>query len=757
MEVRKFIASFLATLMLGTQLAFPVAALATTIPPDAGSSTPPVVSTDPAPAPTPAPTPAPDPGSSPAATDPGASGSVVSPGPAPTPAPSPAPSTATGPSAATGADPSATGPAEPTGVIPDWVFNTTTQRWEEADKSSFKWDPKSGYYLSPKYFYDTRIGWYEIIPPSQPKASYFITAPDAPRIISTPIGDFVEGSAEYKLAKALGIIVDPNDPLISNTGPNSTNNATVNNNTTALVDFTNIVQLANLIRSGAASGNANVSGNTGGADSSTGTAEVMASVVNLLNSIWGIASSPVITFVRNIFGDWFGDITLDAPVVADNPNIAGGTAQTNTTGPGSTNNSALNNNSNLKVNVQNSGTIDNNIDLTARSGNANVSGNTIGGNALTGDARVTLNLINMINSAISSGGSFIGIINVFGNLNGDILFSDGFLNHVLQPGPGSSTGGNLNTGPGSTNNANINNNNNLNSNTSDTSTISNNLNYNAASGSANVGGNTSAGSATSGGTQTNGSLFNLANQSVAGDNAMLVLVNVMGHWLGGIMNLPSGISSALLGSANATQNANTGPNSTNNYSVNNNNNADINVKNNLAINNNVRLTAQSGDANVTGNTQAGNATSGNAQIASNVANITNSVINVRRWFGILIVNVFGNWFGSIGHDTEAGNPQPISVVSQPLTAPATPVATHAASFTSNVLNSAAAAGIAQSTVVAAPAANSSVQVLAAKSDTTLVAKSAAKSVTLLVELAAAVMLIAAALMSIERKLKIKQL
>jgi hypothetical protein len=81
---------------------------------------------------------------------------------------------------------------------------------------------------------------------------------------------------------------------------------------------------------------------------------------------------------------------------------------------------------------------------------------------------------------------------------------------------------------------------------------------------------------------------------------------------------------------------------------------DVNSTSNLGINNNVKLRANSGDASVTENTRAGNATSGNATASANIANIANSTLSFSNWFGILFINVFGNWQGSFGIDTAAG-------------------------------------------------------------------------------------------------------
>ncbi len=101
------------------------------------------------------------------------------------------------------------------------------------------------------------------------------------------------------------------------------------------------------------------------------------------------------------------------------------------------------------------------------------------------------------------------------------------------------------------------------------------------------------------------------------------------------MNAPAGATAAAYGS-NVTENT------TNNSTTNINSNNIENITNNLNVN------AKSGNADVSKNTNAGNATSGNANAAVNILNLEGSSFNASGWFGILFINVFGNWKGSFG-------------------------------------------------------------------------------------------------------------
>jgi len=147
----------------------------------------------------------------------------------------------------------------------------------------------------------------------------------------------------------------------------------------------------------------------------------------------------------------------------------------------------------VTVENRSTGSITNNVDLLAHSGDASVDSNTNGGNATSGDARAELNLVNLINSAIGADQTFFGIFNIYGNLNGDILFPTLGLNgSVASSAPNSSVNNNI-TGPNSTNNASNSTSNNADITNAAQVTVNNNIDTAAVSGAANVGGNTLAG------------------------------------------------------------------------------------------------------------------------------------------------------------------------------------------------------------------------------------------------------------------------
>jgi hypothetical protein len=510
----------------------------------------------------------------PPATPPPAETPPPAPEPAPTPAPAPAqpaPST----SSSTPAPTNTTGPKSPPG--PDgkkYIYNSETGKWEN---DYYIWDPVTGQ-----------------------------TKPKTPKNYSYNPATNMWDTEEYRYDAPSGKYVPNTVSVASN--PNSTPTPTSSSN--QIFDLYYNADISNVVVSQATSGDALVSFNTTGGSALTGDALVLATLLNLVSSSTGFNGGEVATFSSDIYGDVFGDLYVDPAMLA-------------TLQP-----SSAPDNSNVTLNVEGSGSIENNITLDAKSGNATVEKNTTAGDATTGNATAVLNLINVLNSAISSGDSFIGMLNIFGNLNGDILLPLGLLNTLLASG-GSPSGTSGNT----TTDVDL----------SDTQSINNLVNTAATSGNAVVDHNTSAGSATTGDSSTNITLLNLTGREVVGSNSLLVFVNVLGKWIGVIMDAPAGSTSAALGSGVTKNECSSCSGDT-----------EINADTSSQINNNVNVNAASGDATVASNTSAGDATTGDANAAVNILNISNSSFSFDDWFGVLFINVFGTWNGSFGVDTEAG-------------------------------------------------------------------------------------------------------
>jgi hypothetical protein len=395
--------------------------------------------------------------------------------------------------------------------------------------------------------------------------------------------------------------VIPDSSTSSNSGPGSS--STINGNTTnnTTLNSNNNATVTNQVNSKSQSGDAGVIGNTSAGGATSGNAVALSNDINSLQSSTSLAG-PVTTFVANINGNVQGNLIVDPSQLQPA-------------------NQTLDSTNNLTVNTQNNGQINNTLNLNAASGNATVNDNTNAGSATSGNAEAIANVVNMIDSVISSGKSFIGVININGNLTGDILMPQSFLNSLIASNAPSTTVNISNTVANS-----------LGINTTNNQAINNTVTSSATSGNATENGNTNSGSATTGKTSTSVTLFNLTGNEIIGTNALLVFVNVPGSWVGVIMNAPGATAAALGG--DISQNIA--------------NNATINTTNNNAINNNVNVAAASGNATVNDNNNAGNATSGNAETVVNFLNLNNTQFNLTGWFGILFINVFGTWVGNFG-------------------------------------------------------------------------------------------------------------
>lgn len=463
-----------------------------------------------------------------------------------------------------------TGPQSPTGADRStYSYNEETGKWEN---DYYQWDP--------------------VTKQTTPKASSTYTHDPATNTWSTNEWQYDAPSGSYKAVPK---------PVPEPSTTSSTSTAT---------------GLNNQLTSTATSGDATVSHNTTAGDATSGSAVDIANVINILQSSLTASGSAdtIATFNTTIAGDVNGTLYIDPSSIMQNQG----------------NSSSLQSAGGLQVNSQNSGQIDNAILLNATSGQASVVGNTTAGSAQSGDAAAIANVVNFMNTAVAANQSFVGVLNIQGDLVGDILLPDGLLDSLIAAnrqaaldGLGQST-------------------------TSNQQTITNNVTAIANSGDATVDHNTMAGDATSGSARSSLTVMNLTGSDIIGSNALLVFVNVLGTWTGLIVNTP-GSTSALLGGGITTANSST-PSLTHTASASNDSagSASGSTTNAASINNTVVAAATSGDATVSHNTTAGDATSGNATAVVNVANIVNSSLSLTSWFGILFINVLGDWFGSFG-------------------------------------------------------------------------------------------------------------
>jgi hypothetical protein len=360
----------------------------------------------------------------------------------------------------------------------------------------------------------------------------------------------------------------------------------------------------------AQSGNALGQNNYAVQDATSGDAAALATIINLLQSSAGLGNGNVATFVKDIQGDVNGDLLIDPAAFLQST-------------------STPQDIENMQITTSMESTINNNIDLSAISGDATLDDNYTAGSATTGSANAVANVVNLINSVIAANQSFLGVVNIYGNYTGDILVPTDTLNSLLA-----STSTPLDADVTQAAQAAAT------TTTNSTQTITNNVDLSAVSGSAVQAGNTTTGDAATGNAMTNLTILNLTGHQVSAANSLLVFVNVLGKWVGVIMDAPTGATSAAFagGAANGTTQAPSNQPDTSNTAL----------SSTQTVTNTIRAHAESGDATVSNNFQSGDARTGNATASANIANLLNSAFNLSDWFGVLFINVFGNWLGNFG-------------------------------------------------------------------------------------------------------------
>src|SRR5690606_1663931 len=122
-----------------------------------------------------------------------------------------------------------------------------------------------------------------------------------------------------------------------------------------------------------------------------GDASAMVNIINMIQSVWGWQGLLPEFYTANIQGDYHGDILINPTNLASNSGC---------------------NCQDTLVNSTINASIENNVDLIAKSGDVVVANNTQAGDARSGDATAIANIINLINTSMVAGKSFIGNINI---------------------------------------------------------------------------------------------------------------------------------------------------------------------------------------------------------------------------------------------------------------------------------------------------------------------------------------------------------
>lgn len=443
---------------------------------------------------------------------------------------------------------------------------------------------------------------------------------------------------------------DTNGDNINNTGngAGSDNSASSNTESSSTVIQDNNAEIGNDLNLNTNTGESSASQNVGNSAITTGDANTSGTIVNTVNTnTTGLAVSEF-----NVVDDTTGDLILDfAAGCILGCGIFDPVSISNTdNGSNSTNNAGVEQIVNNETFQNNEATVENNTTLTANSGYNQANQNTGGDSTITtGDANVSANVINFLNNNIA-GNVILGVVNIFGDLIGDIILPQDTLTAPLA------SVGNTGNGADSTNSALIDNTvSNTTFQTND-AFIQNNLNFEANTGGNETSKNTGGNSLIETGEATiESQTLNIANSNINGGDWWLVLVNEAGSWIGNILGSPAGSNTAGSEGTQFTVNPNgditvtnqgNGADSQNTAEVNQTTNTST-VQNNIAsIINNLNLFANTGNNSASKNT-GGDSTikTGDANVVANLVNFVNNNIVGDGRLTITIVNVFGSWIG----------------------------------------------------------------------------------------------------------------
>ncbi|MEK7572891.1 MAG: hypothetical protein AAB531_00545 [Patescibacteria group bacterium] len=464
--------------------------------------------------------------------------------------------------------------------------------------------------------------------------------------IFTTANSNLSGGSDCCGAGGIEVVNDGNGAGSTNTG-----SATVSDNNTT--DQSNSANIANGLTGASVTGSNSASDNVGDSYIDTGNAGTTGTIITSANT--NIDGVTVAEF--NIVDDHVGDYILDfgAGCVSGCDGFTG-LAQNSSNGSNSDNDASINSDTSNTTNQINNGTVNNDLYLTSDSGNNTASGNTGGDSYVTtGDASVAGNVLTFINNNLA-GNVILGVVNIFGDLIGDIILPES----VLSAFACATCGGNttlVNSGNGSNSDNNVSSDQTAIDTTSQVNVadIDNNLILDA-----NTGGNSASGNTggdvyvTTGNADVTAQVLNIANNNIIGGNWWLVIINRAGQWIGQIVGAPqganfagsSGTEFAVDGNGQITAvNSGNGAGSVNDASVNSNTNNTTNQTNNAEVNNNIYLSANTGKNSTNDNTGGDNyITTGDAKVIANLVNFVNNNI-VGGKLLVTFVNVFGSWMG----------------------------------------------------------------------------------------------------------------
>lgn len=304
----------------------------------------------------------------------------------------------------------------------------------------------------------------------------------------------------------------------------------------------------------------------------------------------------------------------------------------------------------------NTATLINNLNVLASSGSNQA--NCCDGSIQTGDAEALLNLFNMVNTNLIGSDWFFGMINLFGELEGDIILPNEwqFLGEEGSGGNSSVVAANINSGEGSTNQAIALSNDELNVCNDNEADLTNNVSVSANTGRNEING---VGEIETGDADANLNLLNIVNTNIVGSRWVLLIINNFGEWVGEVLGwwgnvLTFGNTTLVwvqlppLGNdedgTTMALNANTGEGSDNLALAQSQNLTTVENHNVATVENNVSVVADTGNNKIEGS--SAEIQTGNAQASANIFNFLNTNIFGNNWYFVM-VNIFDRFIGNI--------------------------------------------------------------------------------------------------------------
>ncbi len=440
-----------------------------------------------------------------------------------------------------------------------------------------------------------------------PSSDPSITPTPSVIVTPTPTDTTLNNSAEINNVATDSANTGTNTINATTSGSISDNQQTSNNSTTS----------SNNDKSSGPNNNSSTTNKSSSSNSNISTGNANANINNTNTVNTNEINSQVITQTINIFVDYNGDLNLSDPATFTNNLIS-----QHPTDPQI--NVALTSSNNYTY-------LTNVIVSSANTGNNQINSN--GSTSIsTGAACSLVSLLNQVNLTVINSVVHLVTINVFGNLNGNIILPENISPSNSNPATCPQCG--------------------VTTTTNNTAAVKNNVESTANSGNNSLA-TTDASASSSLTTGNSGSAvneLNLINTNIYGVDFGGVYITILGNWDGNFLGW-NGLSAQ-----NGGTNLNINDLSSNQTSSSYNSSATIN--NTAVVNNNIISYANTGRNTI--NSANGSIHTGNAFSSVSLFNLINTnIINSWGFFGF--INIFTNWKGNIGGLSEFITPTPTQV------------------------------------------------------------------------------------------------